>query len=195
MRVSGFFVDGGPLARAFGPGYRSRPEQVRMAEAVARAIASRGALLADAPTGTGKSLVYLVPAALSGSRVVVSTATKALQHQLVEKDLPALCRALAKDAHMCTGSPCTGTNQADNLWEFPHDGRNDVILGRRGDDRLHAETNNRDRDELRGQGGGDILNVAYGDGNDLVAGGPGRDHCVADSYREIGVGCEWVRIR
>ena len=51
------------------------------------------ALLADAKTGTGKSLSYLLPAALSGSRMVISTATKALQHQLVGKDLPpAPCR-------------------------------------------------------------------------------------------------------
>ena len=69
------------------------------------------------------------------------------------------------------------------------------ILGRRGDDRLHAETNNRDRDELRGQGGSDILNVADGDEKDLVAGGHGRDHCVADSHGEIGVGCERIKDR
>jgi Rad3-related DNA helicase len=50
------------------------------------------ALMADAKTGMGKSLAYLVPAALSGSRMVISTATKALQHQLVGKDLPAPCR-------------------------------------------------------------------------------------------------------
>jgi Rad3-related DNA helicase len=51
------------------------------------------ALLADAKTGTGKSLPYLLPAALSGSRMVISTATKAFQHQLVGKDLPpAPCR-------------------------------------------------------------------------------------------------------
>ena len=70
-----------------------------------------------------------------------------------------------------------------------------MILGRRGDDRLHAETNNRDRDELRGQGGRDILNVRDGDEKDLVVGGPGRDHCIADSYKEIGVGCEGIRVR
>jgi hypothetical protein len=103
--------------------------------------------------------------------------------------------ALAKDAHMCTASPCTGTNRADNLWEYYRDGHRDVILGRRGDDRLHAETNNRDADELRGQGGADILNSADGDERDLVVGGPGRDHCIVDSYREIGVGCEGVRVR
>jgi Rad3-related DNA helicase len=50
------------------------------------------ALMADAKTGTGKSLAYLVPAALSGSQMVNSTAPKALQHQLVGKDLPAPCR-------------------------------------------------------------------------------------------------------
>jgi Rad3-related DNA helicase len=50
------------------------------------------ALLTDAKTRTGKSLAYLVPAALSGSQMVNSMATKALQHQLVGKDLPAPCR-------------------------------------------------------------------------------------------------------
>src|SRR5580658_5102659 len=60
----------------------SRPGQCQMAAAVARAIAERRHLIVTAQTGTGKSLAYLVPALLSGSRVVVATATKALQDQL-----------------------------------------------------------------------------------------------------------------
>jgi RTX calcium-binding nonapeptide repeat (4 copies) len=103
--------------------------------------------------------------------------------------------ALAQDAHMCTGSPCKGTNHADNLWEFYRDGRPDLILGRGGNDRLHAETNNRDRDELRGGPGSDILDVSDRDTRDRVEGGPGRDHCIADSRKEIGAGCEGIRIR
>jgi ATP-dependent DNA helicase DinG len=65
-----------------------------MAEAVAEALAERQHLLVQAGTGTGKSLGYLVPALLHDDRVVVATATLALQHQLVERDLPALTEAV-----------------------------------------------------------------------------------------------------
>lgn len=65
-----------------------------MAEAVARAIDDGGVLLAEAGTGTGKTMAYLVPAVLSGRRVLVSTGTKNLQEQIFEKDVPALRAAL-----------------------------------------------------------------------------------------------------
>src|SRR4051812_20680975 len=65
-----------------------------MAEAVARAIEERRHLVVQAGTGTGKSLAYLVPAILSGSKVVIATATKALQDQLATKDLPFLAEHL-----------------------------------------------------------------------------------------------------
>ena len=67
-----------------------------MVDAVAEALKKREHLLVQAGTGTGKSLAYLVPAIASGKRVVVATATKALQAQLVDKDLPRLVEALAK---------------------------------------------------------------------------------------------------
>src|SRR4051794_5175819 len=67
-----------------------------MARAVGRAIDDRRHLLVQAGTGTGKSLGYLVPALLSGKRVVVATATKALQDQLATKDLPFLARHLGR---------------------------------------------------------------------------------------------------
>ena len=70
-------------------GGHERPGQVQMAEAVADAMTDRTHLLVQAGTGTGKSLGYLVPALLHDDRVVVATATLALQHQLVERDLPA----------------------------------------------------------------------------------------------------------
>lgn len=76
------------------PGWRARPQQVAMAEAVERAIADSGVLLAEAGTGTGKTLAYLIPALLSGGKVVISTGTKALQDQLFHRDLPAARRAL-----------------------------------------------------------------------------------------------------
>ncbi len=70
-----------------------RPGQIQMAEAVSAAMESGQHLLVQAGTGTGKSLGYLVPALLHKNRVVVATATLALQHQLVERDIPALVEA------------------------------------------------------------------------------------------------------
>jgi ATP-dependent DNA helicase DinG len=77
------------------PGSQERPGQRAMVEAVATALGSGEHLLVQAGTGTGKSLGYLVPALMSGKRVVVATATKALQAQLVDKDLPRLVTALS----------------------------------------------------------------------------------------------------
>jgi ATP-dependent DNA helicase DinG len=71
-----------------------RPGQIRMAEAVAAAVERGEHLLVQAGTGTGKSLAYLVPALAHGDRVVVATATLALQRQLVERDLPRTVEAL-----------------------------------------------------------------------------------------------------
>ncbi|MDP1532661.1 MAG: ATP-dependent DNA helicase, partial [Rubrivivax sp.] len=65
-----------------------------MAEAVERAVADNGVLLAEAGTGTGMTLAYLIPALLSGGKVVISTGTKALQDQLFHRDLPTARRAL-----------------------------------------------------------------------------------------------------
>src|SRR5690606_852868 len=64
-----------------------------MAEAVAEALQSERHLLVQAGTGTGKSLGYLVPSLLHGERVVIATATLNLQHQLIERDIPALAAA------------------------------------------------------------------------------------------------------
>jgi ATP-dependent DNA helicase DinG len=80
-------------------GGQERPGQVQMAEAVAEAMESGQHLLVQAGTGTGKSLAYLVPALLHHDRVVVATATLALQHQLVERDIPALVEAAADVLH------------------------------------------------------------------------------------------------
>ena len=76
-----------------------RPGQITMAEAVGEAMESGQHLLVQAGTGTGKSLGYLVPALLHRERVVVATATLALQHQLVERDIPALLEAAADVLH------------------------------------------------------------------------------------------------
>jgi ATP-dependent DNA helicase DinG len=93
---------GGPLARAF-PGYEERTGQLDMADAVERALAEDRTLLCEAGTGTGKTLAYLVPAILSGRKVVVSTATKALQEQILAKDLPLLVEHLGLDPKAALG--------------------------------------------------------------------------------------------
>lgn len=80
-----------PLREAL-PSFRSRDGQLRLAQQVGDTFDRGGVLVAEAATGIGKSLAYLVPAALSGRRVVVTTATKALQGQLLHEDLP-LARA------------------------------------------------------------------------------------------------------
>ena len=68
--VAGVFADAGPLARALS-GFEARPAQLQMADAVAQTFERGGALLAEAGTGTGKTLAYLVPAILSRHRVLV----------------------------------------------------------------------------------------------------------------------------
>jgi ATP-dependent DNA helicase DinG len=90
------FAPGGTLAGAM-TGYEPRAEQAELAEAVADALAAGEHLLAEAGTGTGKSLAYLVPALASGRKVVVATATKALQEQLVTNDVPIAARVLGRD--------------------------------------------------------------------------------------------------
>jgi ATP-dependent DNA helicase DinG len=93
------FGRGGLIARAH-PDYEFRPGQIQMAEAVLRAFEDRRHLLVEAGTGTGKTLAYLVPAIAAatarGERVVISTGTKNLQEQLMEKDIPFLQRVLPK---------------------------------------------------------------------------------------------------
>jgi ATP-dependent DNA helicase DinG len=93
FEVQSAFADGGALSRAayqFVP----RSGQTEMAMAVAHAIEYPEALVVEASTGVGKTFSYLVPALLSGERVLVSTATKALQDQLFGRDLPRLVQAL-----------------------------------------------------------------------------------------------------
>jgi len=87
------FASGGPLARAL-PGFEAREGQLQMAAAVADVFSDGGVLLAEAGTGTGKTLAYLIPAILSGKRVLVSTGTKNLQEQIYFKDLPLLREVL-----------------------------------------------------------------------------------------------------
>jgi ATP-dependent DNA helicase DinG len=95
-----YFGTGGRLASAL-PGFEPRTEQVALAQEIADALERGEHLIAEAGTGTGKSLAYLVPALASGKRVVVATATKALQEQLLTKDIPAAAAALGRKVR-CT---------------------------------------------------------------------------------------------
>ncbi len=94
-----FFSEHGPLARVL-EGYEERPAQRKLSEAVADVLDQGGLLLAEAGTGTGKTLAYLLPAVDLGRRVVVSTGTKNLQEQLVNKDIPILARALGREINV-----------------------------------------------------------------------------------------------
>ena len=89
--VDAVFAPGGPLSGALD-GFEPRPAQLEMAVAVARVFIDKGVLLAEAGTGTGKTLAYLIPAILSRQRVLISTGTKNLQEQIFFKDLPVLRR-------------------------------------------------------------------------------------------------------
>jgi ATP-dependent DNA helicase DinG len=118
--VGEVFSETGALARVLD-GYEPREGQQRMAEAVAAVVERGGTLLAEAGTGTGKTLAYLIPAILSGHRVLVSTGTKNLQEQIFFKDLPALREAL--------GVPFTATLMKGrgnylclHRWELYRDG-------------------------------------------------------------------------
>lgn len=96
--IDATFGRGGYLARRWGESYQPRESQVALARSVDAALTSRGHLLSEAPTGTGKSLAYSVPAtyhaAVHGKVVVVVTANIALQEQLVRHDLPLLSEVL-----------------------------------------------------------------------------------------------------
>ena len=99
MAIDDAFGSGGPLARVL-PGWEPRPPQVAMAAAVQKALEREGCLVVEAGTGVGKSLGYLIPAALwavrNARRVLVSTHTRALQEQLINGDLPTASKVLGE---------------------------------------------------------------------------------------------------
>src|SRR5438105_9109648 len=95
-----FFSRHGVLSK-WHPHYEYRAGQLEMAEAVESALLEKKHLLVDAGTGTGKTLAYLVPAILSGRRVIVSTGTKNLQEQLFFKDIPFLQQHFDHELKVC----------------------------------------------------------------------------------------------
>lgn len=93
--VDALFASDGPLSE-IKEGYAPREEQIKLAKETARAVHGADTLLGDCPTGTGKGLGYLAGGILAGGKLVVSTATLALQAQLLSQDLPLLKSALAR---------------------------------------------------------------------------------------------------
>jgi ATP-dependent DNA helicase DinG len=100
ISIRQFFGRNGILSKTH-PRYEHREGQLEMAEAVASALADKRHLLVDAGTGTGKTLAYLVPAILSGKRIVISTGTKNLQEQLFFKDIPFLQKHFSDQLQVC----------------------------------------------------------------------------------------------
>lgn len=156
MRAADFLTPGGALARALG-GFEHRAGQVEMAERVEAVLRDGGSLMVEAGTGIGKSFAYLVPALLCGERVVISTATRNLQDQLFEKDLPQLQEAIGSRV------PATRIKGRENYlcrrrWEefraAPDLGmRTPRAADLRRLGKWAAKTESGDRDELRGISG------------------------------------------
>src|SRR5215467_12149010 len=90
-----FFGPGGTLSQRLED-YEFRPSQVRMAQAVHRALEDQNHAIIEAGTGTGKTLAYLLPALLHGRRILVSMGTKTLQDQIFYKDIPLLESVLGR---------------------------------------------------------------------------------------------------
>jgi ATP-dependent DNA helicase DinG len=143
--VDAVFASDGPLACSI-PEFEPRAGQVEMAIAVAQAFERGGVLLAEAGTGTGKTLAYLVPAILTRERVLISTGTKNLQEQIYFKDIPAL--------HDSLGVPFTATymkgranylclHKLDRLNEAPDVLAHDVFLPIIRQWAAHTETGDR----------------------------------------------------
>ena len=91
--ISQVFAPDGALTKTID-GFQSRSSQVEFSLAVANALENRQSVVVEAGTGTGKTFAYLVPALLSGSKTIVSTASKTLQDQLFKKDIGLICNAL-----------------------------------------------------------------------------------------------------
>src|ERR1700744_1089093 len=99
LDLEDIFGPGGPLHSSL-PDFKSRWQQLRMAERVATALEHRETVVVEAGTGTGKPFAYLVPALLCGARVLISTGTRTLQDQLFSKDLPLVAAALGRPARI-----------------------------------------------------------------------------------------------
>lgn len=167
---------GSPLSRAL-PGWEMREGQLAMAQAVEIALEEEKHLLVEAGTGTGKTLAYLVPAVLSGRKVVISTATRALQEQIFVKDLPIVAEALGAYGIGVSASLMKGLG-------------NYLCLRRFGEARASGE-HSRDRDFARIVGW--ALGTETGDRaelGDLAEDARAWHEVASSSETRIGAGCE-----
>jgi ATP-dependent DNA helicase DinG len=96
LDLENIFGEKGPLSKIL-PYFEYRPSQIEYAQAVQKALSSKQIALLEAQTGTGKTLAYLIPALQAGQRILISTGTKALQEQLVFKDIPLLRETLGME--------------------------------------------------------------------------------------------------
>src|SRR5512143_4234415 len=108
MNAIKIFGESGMISKAIRAAYEHRPQQIELAEAVEKALSTKAHLVVEAGTGVGKSLAYLVPVILWAKeetcRAVISTYTKALQQQLVDKDLPFLKKVIGDFRYaLCVG--------------------------------------------------------------------------------------------
>lgn len=97
LSMAEIFGPGGVVEKSMRAGYEHRRSQLEMAEIIDSAFQSRRHAIVEAGTGTGKTLAYLIPAICSGRRVVISTATKSLQEQLFDKDVPFIQKHFAPE--------------------------------------------------------------------------------------------------
>src|SRR5438132_13607893 len=118
LDLADIFGHDGPLERAL-TAFTVRRQQLRMAERVAAAIAGRETLAVEAGTGTGKTFAYLVPALLSGARVLFSTGTRTLQDQLFSKDLQLVGAAFGRPARVAL---LKGRNNRPRRYRLAHVG-------------------------------------------------------------------------
>ncbi len=93
QNLSEVFSENGPLAKA-APDFKPRQAQLELAQAVEEAILTRGTLIAEAGTGTGKTWAYMVPSLINDAKVLISTGTRTLQDQLFNRDIPHLIKAM-----------------------------------------------------------------------------------------------------
>ena len=120
LAVADYLGPAGRLARQV-EGFAYRPQQAAMADAVAATLEAGGVLICEAGTGTGKTFAYLVPALVSGRKVIISTGTKNLQDQLFHRDLPLIRDALALPTNVALLKVFTSTKiprlrSYSNLW-------------------------------------------------------------------------------
>ena len=163
--VSSRFVDAGPEpveavapwrvalegARRIRSDFEPRPDQLRMMEAVAAALDGEGDLVVEAGTGTGKTLAYLLPIVATGRKAVISTATKQLQSQLVEHDLPLALAA--------AGSPAKVAVLKGRGNYLCHERVERLLAGKLGQARVTGWQLDRVARALRGSIDGDVTSV------------------------------------